>query len=409
MANATLTLERTEGTGADCCVWELAGNAAAIRLRLEVVERLEREALESLRALTKRGSEVGGLLLGRVSRDCHAITIEEYEAVACDYSRGPLYQLSEADELRLEAALARPRAPLSVVGFFRSNTRKDLVPDSNDLALIEKHFSGRDPLVLLVKPFSMKPSHGAWFLSQEGYASPAIEFTFRRGALEQDHPAAQRTPTPAPPAEPPKDPVVPDLRRLDQAMVSPRPAPRRRRWLWLPLLAGLTGASWYLGYRVSGPGLPVPAVASEALALRVERSAGQLRLSWNRAAPAIATAQKATLSIVDGTQEQNLNLDLGQLRTGSLVYTPTTGDVAFRLEVTDLQHGKTVTESIRAVAGRPSALGPPPLRLPEQAPPIIAAPEPRPEAQAPADTPQPDPAEPDPSLPAPTGTAAPPK
>jgi hypothetical protein len=97
MANATLTLERVEGPGKDCCVWELAGKATAIRLRLEVVEELEREVLERFRALTKRGSEIGGLLLGRVSRNPLTIAVEGFEAVACDYSRGPLYQLSEVE------------------------------------------------------------------------------------------------------------------------------------------------------------------------------------------------------------------------------------------------------------------------------------------------------------------------
>jgi hypothetical protein len=80
-------------------------------------------------------------------------------------------------------------------------------------------------------------------------------------------------------------------------------------------------------------------------------------LNWNRTASVIATAQKATLSIVDGTQEQTLNLDLGQLRTGSLVYSPSTPDVSFRLELIDLKNGKSVAESIRAAAGRPSPLG----------------------------------------------------
>jgi hypothetical protein len=260
--------------------------------------------------------------------------------------------------------------------------------------------------VLLVKPFSMKPSLGAWFLAEDGYASRPIEFPFRRSVIEQDHPAAQRPPAPAPPAEhPAQEPVVADLRRLNQAMVQPRPAARRRGWLWRPLLAGLAAGSWYTGYRVSGPGLRAPAVADDALALKIERAAGQLRLSWNRTSPVIATAQKATLSILDGTQEQTLNLDLGQLRNGSLVYTPSTTDVTFRLEVTDLRHGKSVTESIRAVTGRPSALGPPALRLPEQTPALEPAPEPRPpvpeaplpvpaqqEAPAPAPAPAPTPA-----------------
>lgn len=438
MVNATPLLERTEETSPDCCLWEPAGKAIAIRVRLDVVERLEREALETFRAVAKRGSEVGGLLLGRVSREPHSITVEDYEIIACDYSRGPLYQLSEADERQFHAAIARPRASLSVVGYFRSNTRKDLALDSNDLAVVEKHFSDRKPLVLLVKPFSMKPSLGAWFLGEDGYASPAIGFTFRRGALEQRGatvqpppappapvppavprpappapvpPAVPRPtpPAPVPPAEPPpNEQVVSDLRLLDRATAQPHPTRRGRRWLWLPLLAALAGGGAFLGYRMNGPILGLPIAADVALALKVERTAGQLWLSWNRSAPAVASAQKATLSILDGTQEQILNLDLGQLRTGSLVYTPSTGDVVFRLEVTDLQRGKSLTESIRAVAGRPSALGPPALKLPEQAPDPVVEPEPQPEAPPPAVVSPPNPEEPVPAAPPPVETPAPP-
>jgi protein TonB len=48
-----------------------------------------------------------------------------------------------------------------------------------------------------------------------------------------------------------------------------------------------------------------------------------------------------------------VDLDLGQLRTGSIAYSPITNDVNFRLELTD-RSGKTVGESVRVLAGRPS-------------------------------------------------------
>lgn len=466
MVNTTHTLERIEGTGADCWNWELPETGSSIWLSLEVVDRLEREALESFRAITKRGSEIGGLLLGQVSRDPHAIKITDYEPVACDYSRGPLYQLSEEDERRLEAAIARPGESLSVVGFFRSNTRKELALDANDVAVIEKYFPGRDSLVLLVKPFSMKPSLGGFFLREHGQTSPSIEFAFRRSELGKNRPGPERIvvkPEPSDDARiparveqaalpafsagpedlaghaPREDRVAVDLRALDKAMATPTvaepakpeaasvpteavatPAPApvedaasappasSRRWLWLPLLAAALGAGAYFGYRLNGPLLLVPQPPGGSLSLSVERHAGQLSLGWNRSAPVIARAQRATLSITDGAQEQNLVLDLGQLRTGSLVYTPSTGDVVFRLEVADLRGGKTVTESIRAVAGRPSPLGPLPLQLPELAP-AQAASEPTPEAETPAASPQPSPTGQSADGPPPAAPTAPPE
>jgi len=88
--------------------------------------------------------------------------------------------------------------------------------------------------------------------------------------------------------------------------------------------------------------------------LRAERNAGQLLLSWNREAALVKTASKAVLSISDGDHREDVQLDLGQLRNGSIVYSPITNDVSFRLEVTDAKLGKSLNESVRALAGRPS-------------------------------------------------------
>ncbi|HVX67113.1 MAG TPA: energy transducer TonB, partial [Bryobacteraceae bacterium] len=91
-----------------------------------------------------------------------------------------------------------------------------------------------------------------------------------------------------------------------------------------------------------------------SLALRVERNVGQILLSWNRASTLVQNATRATLLITDGDHTESVDLDLGQLRTGSIVYSPMTNDVSFRLEITDQKSGKIVGESVRVLAGRPS-------------------------------------------------------
>jgi len=69
------------GAGPDYRHWELPETGVSIRLSLEAMDRLEREALESLRSIASRGSEIGGLLLGQVSCDPRAIEITDYELV----------------------------------------------------------------------------------------------------------------------------------------------------------------------------------------------------------------------------------------------------------------------------------------------------------------------------------------
>jgi len=132
------------------------------------------------------------------------------------------------------------------------------------------------------------------------------------------------------------------------------------RWIAIVLIVLLAvAAGLYFGL-IRGRQTP-PAPVDTALNLRVERNAGQLVLTWNRNAPIIANSQKSTLSITDGDHQEDVELDPGTLRSGSIVYSPITNDVGFRLEVNG-PDGAPVSESVRALAGRPSPLQNAPLR-----------------------------------------------
>jgi TonB family protein len=674
-------------------LWEVAEKETSIQLSLDVVERLEREVIESFKAVTKRGSEIGGLLLGKASTaGRRAVIIEEYETVQCDYSRGPLYLLAEADKARVQSALQRrktsPDKRLSVVGYFRSNTRKDLALDDDDLALITEYFSEPGNVFLLVKPFSMKPPMAGFFIWEGGRVqgeSSHLQFPFRRSELlkgefaksiitggekvsveekaaapprtdgaplgptvvareervtapfrrevpapavpivprpearapvapavpkreepaaapaapkpearapatppvpkrdelaspvaprmevrapvapaapkpearpaeeaavpkreepapvalkpearapvapvvtkreepvspvaakmearvpvppvapKREEPAApappkaevrvpvpppaakREEPTPAPPPAPkpearaPVTPIIPKREepapavtakpeaRAPVAPVAPKrqepvapvvakpearpgfqpvaakreqPAPAlfltregpaavaekeaerlvaasagllarlsRSRAVWallaviIVLAAGLSFYFWpkFQGVRGVISGAP----DASSLALRVERNAGQLLLSWNREATLVKEAQRAILSILDGDHKEDVQLDLGQLRSGSIVYSPITNDVSFRLEVTNLTQGKSLSESVRVLAGRPSPAAP--LGQPAPAKPSAPVGEPKPRPDAPPSTSLTKPAEPPPASSADAGAGA---
>ena len=80
---------------------------------------------------------------------------------------------------------------------------------------------------------------------------------------------------------------------------------------------------------------PFRAAAQDAspLALRVDRNGTDIVLTWNRDSDAIRRASRAVLHISDGPQHENVEMDLPQLRNGSIVYSPVTSDVVFRMEV----------------------------------------------------------------------------
>ena len=457
MAESTARAERFENAPL-YYRWEVPQKPLAIRLRLDVAERLDREAVASFRSVTDRGSEIGGVLLGRTIPGTPAVVVvEDYERIPCDYTRGPLYRLGPEDKSRFAAALRRhaaaPAGSPAVVGMFRSNTRKGLSLDAEDLALFGEHFGGPQQVALLVRPFATKPSAAGFFVREngtvDGDASP-LEFALslpemleRSTAMETDRsaaaeapPAARQAPRaqvvpiatrgasaprPAPPAaapvEVPETPAIPEppvvkppepkldaapAHSADSATEQPRtpaasekqeppaveapaavhakeeaetppafkvpfggapeaPAPRNGRWIW-GIGAGvaallLSGTLFFYPGLVRRGTVPVAApVAPGSLDLRVERNAGQLLLSWNRESEVIKSASKAVLTIVDGPQHENVDLDLAQLRNGTVVYSPATSDVNFRLDVTNTRAELNRSELVRVLGTKPSPM-----------------------------------------------------
>jgi hypothetical protein len=95
---------------------------------------------------------------------------------------------------------------------------------------------------------------------------------------------------------------------------------------------------------------------SSPLGLRIERTPGGLLLTWNRDAVVIQHASKVVLSITDGDRHENIEMDPNQVRTGSIVYPPISGDVSFQMEVADAKQSRTTSESLRVHDPRPSPL-----------------------------------------------------
>ncbi len=416
MSESTARAERfeTRSPATPFYIWDEPQQPAAVRVSLETIERLEREVVAGFRSVSARGSEVGGLLLGRVVPGPRpVVSVEAYEMVHSEYSRGPLYRLSETDLQAFDAACRRSEARedgLAVVGAFRGHTRKDLALDREDAALLAGRFGEAEKVFLLVKPFATKPAKARLFVWKDGEVQDAspVEIPFTRAelvaaglvravAVEGAPAPPETTPDAAPPQEARRAQVVPIARRREPAapeagaesesknteapassVEAPAPEPaftgfhaeepvskRGRKLVWIT--GGLAVAALLMILLVY-PGLlidrgPAPADTGEdtsSLALRVERSAGQLLLTWNREAEAVRAATRAVLSISDGPQQENVELGLEQLRNGSVVYSPLTSDVSFRLEVIAANQEKSTSEHVRVLGTRPSPMSPPP-------------------------------------------------
>lgn len=457
MSESAARAERFGLTGAPAAgyLWEIANKPVAVRINLDVVDRLEREVVESFRSLTSRGSEVGGLLLGNVQSGNPArVSVEAYELVSCDYARGPLYQLSEADAERFRRAGEQSKTSgLRVVGFFRSHTRKGLGLDAEDLAFFSGQFRDPQQIALLIRPYASKPSTAGIFIWENGSVrgdASYQEFPFRRSELERlaqtesksgaekpageaaeapaskpatraqivpiasrreislpatpaaerpearapftaEPPAPPRVAEPPAPAEPPAqapafaktEPAHPPKTEPPQAarswappaektretsdladlVLPPLERPKSNKMVWITAGAAaalllLSGALIYprVGHKTPAHPAAAPSQDTAGLALHVEQSPKDLLLTWNRDAAAIKNAARATLAITDGDQHENVNLDLGQLRNGSVEYLPTGSDVSFQLSIIGQNASEAHSESVRVLGTRPSPL-----------------------------------------------------
>ncbi|MGD0773870.1 MAG: TonB family protein [Candidatus Solibacter sp.] len=436
-------------------LWEVPQKPVSVRIPFSLIDKLEHEAVESFRSLTSRGSEIGGLLLGDVSPGSPlVVSISDYELIACDYSRGPLYRLSDADMGRFEYAIQqRSASGRGVAGFFRSHTRKGIALDADDLALFQARFRDPHHIALLVRPFATKASTAGIFIWENGKVNGEasyLEFPFRSGSLGEGHTAEPSEPKPAPPPQAPQPakapmraqivpiasrrevslPPVPAAEPAPPAAIAATPPPTPAAIVTppAPVVEEKTAIVPDKPAKIEKPGktekpvkaekpartepadtqfspsvktekaealpafvepevvapagragkgvkLLLAAAASIALfvtlfvypgllrhnaktansarqdssqlQLRVERAAGELLLTWNPDADAIRNASKAVLSISDGDQHENVQMDVAQLASGRIVYSPSSTDINFKMEVTDKSQKNTTSETVR--------------------------------------------------------------
>ena len=344
----------------------------AIHFDLELVDRMSIDIMRGFGAVPKRGAEVGGILLGAVqAAEPPAIHVHDYIPVPIEYRRGPSYLLSLNDvgpfEEAMEKALLHEK--WKPVGFYRSHTRDAAGFTEEDRKFFEQYFPGAAAVAMLVKPFATRVSQAGFMMREEGalpLRAPASEFPFRRRDLDpamkgdaapRGERKRERKPseeTEAPRASEPEPALsAGDSEALEIVPVTP-PIPLHRaaarlEWLraplWLALvlltlgaILGVESTSW-----LELPWLPRP--DPFRLAMRVADSGDDVLLFWDRDAPALQFAWRGSITVEDGTSKSVVPLDAAQLRRGSLIYRPATGQVQFRLALASGQ-GTELTAAI---------------------------------------------------------------
>jgi len=336
-------------------LWEDSARRLAVSIAQGVASTLALQAFEALKAIPRRGLEIGGILTGRIeaSEGCARLMVEDYTPVESEHRAGPSYRLSEADRERFRAVLrGRPDA----VGLYRTQTRSDQANlEDDDRELFRESFGERRALYLLIVPAQSK---AVILLPAGGGLEPVHEMPFRGTAL----PAREsRAPEPGFDAEAQPGPGL-------HAFSPPVPPPsagttfRRAAPAAAALLVGFAAGAVISRPRprpqpevASSPPAqtpaPVPVEDPGAVTGHLERHGSQIRFIWDRDAAAVRSGDRATLYITDGPRSDRVDLDRRELRSGMLVCWPDSPDVSFRLEVK--AGGPTVSESVRAERAAP--------------------------------------------------------
>ncbi len=361
--------------------WTFPGAPVRIHLLLNVVESLGREVRRAFESVPSHSVEIGGILYGRADFSTSPIIeIRDFEPFLSEYRADHKFILSDSDRRKLDRLLSARRADgpeaLAVVGYYRAHIGDGLGLRAEDVALAQAHFCDPANVFLLVKPAADGSASAGFFFWDKGRIDPEfsfLEFPFDArqltGARVKPDPRnggqapATTDPLPEPQSHAEHEALTVAAEGPASFETEPVPQPRRGRnyspWyalLFAVLLVGL-GALGYQGYLAWAPKNPdAQRAASDApaLALQVERKGSDLRVSWNRSSQAIMRATDGLLSIRDGdSPQQELKLDADQLRTGSVTYTPATGAVRFRLEVTAPGNTKTSETVLALTAARP--------------------------------------------------------
>jgi hypothetical protein len=317
----------------------------------------------------KRGAEVGGLLLGSIDRGgATVIRIQDFQPVECGYTRGPSYLFSGEEREKFEETCvnwrpdaSRPDSRGYAVGFYRSHTRDGLSLEPEDIELMNSCFPDPSEVALLVKPFATKASPAGFFFRENGVFQETTpsEFPFRRheltGAEPPEHrPLTERRSRDAPTLvraapEAPEDMaghtegnqgLAAGLETAghsgNEYAVATPPRSRLGAWMIIPLsfLFLLLGvALGALAELNVGPRIVAAGATDYSLSMAVVKSGDTLSLRWNGDAPLIRKANRGVLEIHDGDYAKVTDLDVFQLRNGTIIFRNQTGSVNFRLTV----------------------------------------------------------------------------
>ena len=353
-------------------VWWFPGSPVKVHLELDVAQRLKNRLEQS-----SPGTPQEGFLIGRALDGTTEIL---------DFD--PLISSSALDVL---AALPEERKR-ALVGYYRTEPGENLRLNPNDLLLADGHFAKAHHVFLLIQSGGFGAPNASFFFHKTDRSMadfPFLEFPLdpdllameERDRLSRSRAAVAVELPPVALPEPEPLALVPASSTPQPVSAPPVPKPRRslRKAVGWVAVGGLLGAAgvalgtpsireraariWTAAAKADPPAAPA-LLSPTTLGLAAQRQATDVQLTWNREASAINTATSGVLSIEDGASRREIPLAPSQLRSGSVLYSPASGEVTMQLTVAT--PAGAVSESVLVVLSSAEApvktyrLSPPP-------------------------------------------------
>lgn len=363
--------------------WETEGEPVAVHFHLNVVEVLERE-------IARAGEiEIAGLLLGRLNQsDKPTFIVEDCDPTPFMTHR----ELSDPTfaKLVLEAMAARwqsmPEKRLSVLGFYRASATgsSKSSPQDASWSLIG---ADSERIHLLIEPRPRRAPEATLSLVDNGALTWSWHpIPFSRPELcgvgtmpTTDVFEDEVLPASAEHAEGFASVATEDVEDAGVSTSSQNNSPSdayaeksisgggvnlpRKVFVGLGLLFVCAALALGIGMRSLGGSKQFRTVAespqkphiASPLGLKVQREGKDWRVNWDRNAPVLSGAKRARLSITDGIVHKTMDLNLTDLHSGIVTYTPVSDDVVLRMEILNEDSAAKVSESVRIVSGLASA------------------------------------------------------
>jgi proteasome lid subunit RPN8/RPN11 len=346
--------------------WSVPECPLEIEYAVRVLDDIRLAVVDAFFSFPRGGAEIGGLLLG--NWDGRRISITGFEPLDCEHATGPSFTLSARDQTRLAemiAACRRNDAERQPVGWYHSHTRSEIFLSDADVAIHHRFFPEAWQVALVLKPHTFEPTRAGFFFREvdgslrgkASYREFRLEaLPLRPGIPPSPNHASQR-PAPAEASaevldRPKPKPRVPITREIQvdfsPANGFPQTTPRGqtaaldspnfgqlspdRSWRVFKAMAVLaTGlALGGVGYQTRQYWLPaalsrtrgvLPHEPAPYLSLAVSDDNGQLKIQWDRTAPAVRNALDGSLQIADGNAvPQSVRLDSAHLAAGGFTY-----------------------------------------------------------------------------------------